>query len=151
MIAGGILLGVWGGTKRRIVSVMASTALAGAGVTLLAFVPSNGILLAMGLLLFIGLMMPILNGSVMALMQACVPPGMQGRVFALMSALAVGAIPVGLAIGGPVADAIGILPWFIVSGVPMIILGAGGFLVPSIMNIESPSDRPAQELQASEP
>jgi DHA3 family macrolide efflux protein-like MFS transporter len=145
MLVGGIALGIWGGTKRRIVTVMASTMLAGVAVTLLAFVPSNGILLAMGLLLFIGVMMPILNGSVMALMQACVPIGMQGRVFALLGALAMAAAPVGLAIGGPVADTIGILPWFLISGIPMALIGASSFLIPSIMNIENPANRPVEE------
>jgi DHA3 family macrolide efflux protein-like MFS transporter len=128
---------------------MASTMLAGVAVTLLAFVPSNGILLAMGLLLFIGVMMPILNGSVMALMQACVPIGMQGRVFALLGALAMAAAPVGLAIGGPVADMIGILPWFLISGIPMALIGASSFLIPSIMNIENPANRPVEETSES--
>jgi DHA3 family macrolide efflux protein-like MFS transporter len=149
MLVGGVALGIWGGTKRRIVTVMASTMLAGVAVTLLAFVPSNGILLAMGLLLFIGVMMPILNGSVMALMQACVPIGMQGRVFALLGALAMAAAPVGLAIGGPVADIIGILPWFIISGIPMALIGASSFLIPSIMNIENPANRPVEETSES--
>jgi DHA3 family macrolide efflux protein-like MFS transporter len=146
MLGGGILLTVWGGTKKRITTTMASTFLAGLGVTAVAFVPSNGLLLAMGLLLFVGLMMPILNGSIMALMQACVPPAMQGRVFALIGALAMSASPVGLAIGGPVADLIGILPWFIISGVPMAFIGAAAFLIPSIMNIESPSNRPKERV-----
>jgi DHA3 family macrolide efflux protein-like MFS transporter len=97
MVAGGIALGLWGGTRRKIITVMASCSLAGVGVTLLAFVPSNGILMAMGLLLFIGAMLPILNGAVMALMQSCVPPGMQGRVFALLGSLAMAAAPIGLA------------------------------------------------------
>ncbi len=145
MLAGGIILGIWGGTKKRIVTVMGSTLLAGIAITLLAFVPSNGILLAMGLLLFVGVMMPILNGSVMALMQACVPHGMQGRVFALLGALAMSAAPIGLAIAGPVADLVGILPWFLISGVPMALIGAGAFLIPSIMNIEDPSNRPIEE------
>jgi DHA3 family macrolide efflux protein-like MFS transporter len=149
MLVGGVALGIWGGTKRRIVTVMASTMLAGVAVTLLAFVPSNGILLAMGLLLFIGVMMPILNGSVMALMQACVPIGMQGRVFALLGALAMAAAPVGLAIGGPVADMIGILPWFLISGIPMALIGASSFLIPSIMNIENPANRPVEETSES--
>ncbi len=149
MVAGGIALGIWGGTKRRIVTVMASTMLAGVAVSLLAFVPANGIFLAMVLLLFVGIMMPILNGSVMALMQSCVPPGMQGRVFALLGAMAMAAAPVGLAIGGPVADLVGILPWFLISGIPMVLIGVGSFLIPSIMNIEDPANCPVVEGMAA--
>jgi DHA3 family macrolide efflux protein-like MFS transporter len=149
MLVGGIALGIWGGTKRRIVTVMASTTLAGVAIALIAFVPSNGIIIAMGLLLFVGVMMPILNGSVMALMQACVPIGMQGRVFALLGAIAMAATPIGLAIGGPIADLVGILPWFLISGIPMALIGAISFLIPSIMNIENPRNRPVEEIPGS--
>ena len=150
LISGGILLSVWGGTKRKIVSVMASTLLAGIGITLVAFVPQNGFLIVLGLLLFVGLMMPILNGSVMALMQACVPKGMQGRVFALMGALAMAAAPIGLAFGGPVADLIGIQSWFLIAGIPTALIGVTAFFLPSIMGIEDPRSRPAYEEEAIE-
>jgi DHA3 family macrolide efflux protein-like MFS transporter len=148
MVVGGIALSVWGGTKRRIITVMGTTALAGVGTALIAFVPSSGFLLVLGLLLFIGLMMPMLNGSIMALMQACVPKAMQGRVFALLGAMAMSATPVGLVIAGPVADVIGILPWFLIAGVPTAVIGVGSFLMPSIMRIENPEGRPAYEDRA---
>jgi len=146
MLLGGILLSLWGGTKRRIVTVMASTVLAGIGITLIAFVPSNGFLIALGLMLFVGLMLPILNGSVMAMMQACVPSGLQGRVFALLGALAMAASPIGLAIGGPLADSIGIQPLFLVAGVPTAVMGIIGFLLPSLMRVEEPDSRPRKEV-----
>ncbi len=142
MIVGGVALSIWGGTKRRIVTTMASTALAGVGTALIAFVPSSGFVLVLGLMLFIGLMMPLLNGSVMALMQACVPKTMQGRVFALVSAVVLSATPIGLAIAGPVADLVGILPWFLIAGAVIAVMGAVSFLIPSIMLIEDPEARP---------
>jgi DHA3 family macrolide efflux protein-like MFS transporter len=150
MVVGGIALSVWGGTKKRIITTMATTALAGVGTALIAFVPSNGFLLVLGLLLFIGLMMPMLNGSIMALMQACVPKAMQGRVFALIGAVAMSATPVGLAIAGPVADVIGILPWFLIAGVPTAVIGVASFFMPSIVNIESPAGRPTFEERPME-
>jgi DHA3 family macrolide efflux protein-like MFS transporter len=148
MLLGGVLLSVWGETKRRVVTVMASTLLAGIGITLIAFVPSNGFLIALGLMLFVGLMLPILNGSVNAMMQACVPAGLQGRVFALLGALAMAASPIGLAIGGPLADSIGIQPLFLVAGVPTATMGIIGFLLPSLMRVEEPDSRPSKDMLA---
>ncbi len=142
MIAGGILLSIWGGTRKKIVTIMASTILAGIGITLIAFVPQNGFIIVLGLLLFVGLMLPILNGTVMALMQSCVPKGMQGRVFALMGALAMAASPIGLAFGGPVADLFGIQLWFLIAGIPMALIGVAAFFMPNVMGIEEPNNRP---------
>jgi MFS transporter, DHA3 family, macrolide efflux protein len=150
LISGGLLLSVWGGTRKKIVTVMASTILAGIGITLIAFVPQSGFLMVLGLLLFVGLMLPMLNGSVMALMQACVPKSMQGRVFALMGALAMAASPIGLAFGGPVTDLIGIQPWFLIAGIPTALIGVTAFLLPSVMGIEDPRSRPDDEEEKSQ-
>lgn len=143
MISGGVLLSIWGGSRKKIVTVMGSTLLAGIGISLIAIVPQSGFLIVLGLLFFVGMMLPILNGTVMALLQASVPKGMQGRVFALMGALAMAAAPIGLAFGGPVADLIGIQPWFLIAGIPTAMIGVIAFLLPSVMSIEDPESRPA--------
>jgi MFS transporter, DHA3 family, macrolide efflux protein len=68
---------------------------------------------------------------------------MQGRVFALMGALAMAAAPIGLAFGGPVADMIGIQSWFLIAGIPTAMIGVIAFFLPSVMGIEDPESRPA--------
>ena len=150
MISGGIALSIWGGTKKKIVTVMSSTILAGVGISMIAFVPQNGFFLVLGLVLFIGLMMPILNGSLMALLQACVPKGMQGRVFALIGSISLAAAPIGLAFGGPIADSIGIQPWFLIAGIPTALIGVTAFFIPSVMGIEDPGSRPEYVEEAIE-
>jgi DHA3 family macrolide efflux protein-like MFS transporter len=135
-IAGGLLLGIWGGTKRRIVTVMAATALAGVGATLIGIVPSDGLLLLLALALFIGAMFSVLNGSIIAIIQSSVEPGMQGRILALISALAMSVTPIGLAFAGPLADVMGVQPWFIIAGVVTAVMGAVAFFIPSVMRIE---------------
>ncbi|HSV42044.1 MAG TPA: MFS transporter [Methanomassiliicoccales archaeon] len=137
MLLGGLALGIWGGTKRKIVTVMGSMALAGVGVALIGFVPSDGFIYVLILSLAVGMMFPILNGAVMAMIQATVPAGMQGRVLALLSSGAMAMSPIGLAIGGPVADSLGIQLWFIIAGTAMTVLGLAAFLMPSVMSIES--------------
>jgi len=46
-------------------------------------------------------------------MQATVAPEMQGRVFSLIQAGATAMTPIGLLIGGPVADRFGVQSWFL--------------------------------------
>jgi len=58
-------------------------------------------------------MQPITNGPIMAIMQATVAPEMQGRVFSLIQAGATAMTPIGLLIGGPVADRFGVQSWFL--------------------------------------
>jgi DHA3 family macrolide efflux protein-like MFS transporter len=142
MISGGIALSIWGGTKKKIVTVMSSTILAGVGISMIGIVPQNGFLLVLGLVLFVGLMMPILNGTIMALLQACVPKGMQGRVFSLIGSVSMAAAPIGLAFSGPIADSVGIQLWFLIAGIPTALIGVTAFFLPSVMSIEDPSSRP---------
>ena len=142
MIVGGLALTVWGGTKKKIVTVMSCAILAGTGITMLALVPVNGFLLVIGLLLFLGVMMPILNGSLISMLQTCIPKGMQGRVLALMGSISVAAAPVGMAFAGPIADAAGIQVWFLIAGIPTALIGLTAFFLPSVMRIEDPASQP---------
>jgi MFS transporter, DHA3 family, macrolide efflux protein len=142
MISGGIALGIWGGTKRKIVTVMSCIILAGVGLTMMALVPKNGFLIVLGLVLFVGVMMPMLNGSLNSLLQKCIPKGMQGRVFALMGSMSVSAAPIGMAFAGPIADSVGIQVWFLIAGIPTALIGVIAFLLPSVMGIEDPASQP---------
>jgi DHA3 family macrolide efflux protein-like MFS transporter len=91
-------------------------------ITALGIVPAELLLLAYGLSATIGLSLSLLNGSMMAMMQASVPFVMQGRVFALISAGATAMMPVGLLLAGPLADEFGVRIWYLVAGIPMIFL-----------------------------
>ena len=136
MILGGITLGVWGGFKRRIVTGLLALTLMGVGVTVLGLTPATAFTLALGAMFFGGFMNPIANGSLFATLQATVPPEMQGRVFTLAMSGSAAMSPLGLAIAGPVADALGVQIWFLIGGIATVIMGVGSFFVPAIMRIE---------------
>ncbi len=99
-------------------------------------VPAELILLAYGLSAAVGLSISLLNGSMMAMMQASVPFAMQGRVFALISAGATAMMPAGLLMAGPLADAFGVRIWYLVAGVPMIFITLAYTLSRSVIHIE---------------
>lgn len=136
VIIGGVLLGVWGGFKRRIVTAMFGIIGIGIGTLALGFIPPSGFTMAIAAMLFIGIVQPITNGSIMGLIQASVSPDMQGRVFTLVGSLAGGMAPIGLLIAGPLSDYLGIQTWFIIGGVVCVVMGIIGFMIPAVMNIE---------------
>jgi DHA3 family macrolide efflux protein-like MFS transporter len=85
----------------------------------------------------LGLMLPIINGSYGATLQAAVAPEMQGRVFAFILSAAMLVSPLALMIAGPFADAFGIQPWFLIAGISCTLMGIAGFFSRDVMRMES--------------
>ncbi len=102
-LVGGLLMGVWGGPKRRIHGVLAGWAASclvgvvifGIGQTTLIWIISSvvGTIFA-----------PVINGSNQAIWQSKVPPDLQGRVFAMRRLIAWFVLPLSNALAGPLAD-----------------------------------------------
>ncbi|MCJ7661109.1 MAG: MFS transporter [Anaerolineales bacterium] len=136
MIAGGALLGVWGGFSRKILTSMIGLMGMGAGTLILALAPSSAISLAVGGALLVGLMTPITMGPFFAVIQSNVEPDMQARVFSLLSSVGTGFTPLGLVIAGPFADRVGIQAWFLLGGILCIFMAVTGLFVPAVMNLE---------------
>jgi len=136
VVLGGLALSVWGGFRRQILTSLMGVVGAGLGVTLLGLTPGTALGLAVGAMLFVGLMMPLANGPLHAVVQAAVVPEMQGRVFASMGSLSGAMSPLGLSIAGPVADALGVRTWFLVGGGVTVIMGLVSFFIPAVIHIE---------------
>jgi len=136
VVVGGLILSAWGGFSRRILTSLMGLAGVGLGFLIAGIVPPSALLMAVGGMLLAGTMNPITNGPIMAIIQAWVEPGMQGRVFALVQSLATAAIPVGMLIAGPVADLLGVRVWYVVGGATCILLSVAAFFVPAIVHLE---------------
>jgi DHA3 family macrolide efflux protein-like MFS transporter len=135
-IAGGFILSMWGGFRRRTVTALLGLLGVGVGMAVFGLVPSSLFWLALIAMFFRTMMVPMIRGSVLAIFQTYVPPEMQGRVFTLLlSSISVMA-PLGLAIGGPVADALGVRAMFILAGLGCLMIAAVWALSPAIMNLE---------------
>jgi DHA3 family macrolide efflux protein-like MFS transporter len=151
MIAGGLLLGVWGGFKRKIVTSLTGLVALGLGALLIGLAPGWAFGLAIAGQVVLGMMNPLVNGPLFAILQDRIAPEMQGRVFTLVGSLAGLMAPLGLAIAGPVAERLGIQVWFWIGGICCILMGAGSFLIPAIMQLEDSSGRPeGPAVQASQ-
>lgn len=137
IVAGGLILGAWGGFKRRIITSMAGIIGLGAGVVVVGLAPASMFWVALAGMALVGVMNSFANGPLHAILQAVVPPDMQGRVMSLINTVAMGISPLSLIIAGPLADAIDIRFWYLLGGGLTLLMGLASFFVPAIMNVES--------------
>jgi DHA3 family macrolide efflux protein-like MFS transporter len=142
-IAGGIALGVWGGTRRRILTVLPALVGVGVGVAVLGLAPAYAPALAA--MLVVGLVAPFANGPIQAILQATIAADYQGRVFTLMGSIAGATAPLGLLLAAPIAEMVGVRAWYLAGGLACIAMGIAGFLLPSLMRIEQPPERAPEE------
>lgn len=134
-VVGGLALSIWGGFKNRLVTSMTFLMLMGLGVSLLGMIPGSDFYWAIAALALVGLANPLTNGPLMAVMQASVEPQKQGRVFSIIGAGASIATPIGLAIAGPLSDAVGVQVWFLAGGIVCILAAAFNLLNKQVINL----------------
>lgn len=155
VIAGGLILGAWGGFKRRILTSLVGLIGIGLGTIAIGLTPASAVWLAVAGMFVVGVMESLTNGPLFAVLQAVVAPDMQGRVLSLIGSLATAMTPVSLLVAGPVADALGVRVWYLVGGIACGLLGVIGFFIPAAVHIEDdanaqPAHRPDAPLaQAS--
>ncbi len=117
MLVGGLLLGLFGGFKKRINLITASIFMMGASLTISGLLPPNGFVLFVICCAFMGLSVPFYSGVQTALFQEKIKPEYLGRVFSLSGSMMSLAMPVGLILSGFFADRIGVNHWFLMSGI----------------------------------
>jgi DHA3 family macrolide efflux protein-like MFS transporter len=137
VIAGGLLLGAWGGFKKGMVNVLTGVAVAGIAVIALGFTSMSLFLLGVSACFIIGAGLTFANAPVIAIMQKVVSNDMQGRVFSLLGAISTAATPLGLAIAGPLADSLGINSLYFIAGIATLVLSITTLFIPSVMNLDA--------------
>jgi len=136
-ILGGVILGAWGGFKRKVVTAQIGLILMGLATMIVGLISSNLFWVALAANTASGLLLPIINGSYGATLQASITPEMQGRVFAFILSAASFVSPIALMIAGPFADAFGIQLWFLIAGVSCTMMGIAGFFSQEVMTMEN--------------
>lgn len=157
-IVGGVAIGVWGGTRPRMNTIMPSIIFAG---VLLAGIGMSQSAMSLAVTTFLFMVpLPVVNALFSSIMQAKVPPDIQGRVFAVLSQLSMLLTPIAALLVGPLADqvfepAVNASGWQLVaplvgttvgSGMGLIMFVGGCltavisvlmFSIPAIRNLES--------------
>jgi DHA3 family macrolide efflux protein-like MFS transporter len=137
MIVGGILLSVWGGFKRRVMTSMLGVIGLGLGGMTIGFAPASMFWMVLVGMAWMGFMNPMTNGPLFAIIQSSVKPEMQGRVMSLINSAASAMTPLSLAVAGPVSDFLGIRAWYIFGGMACFLMGIIALFIPAIMKVES--------------
>lgn len=127
-IVGGLLLGIWGGFRRRVWTVLMGILGIGAGMLIFGLIPANRYIISLIFMGMVGFMASISNGSFGPLLQTKVPPEVQGRVFMLLSSLTMAMMPIGLFLSAPIADHFGTQVSYIVGGSACLIIGLLGLM-----------------------
>ena len=135
-VLGGLVLGVWGGFKRKIITALLGLVLMGISTAVVGVVPAGSFLTGLIANSAAGFLLPVINGSFGATLQASIAPAMQGRVFAFILSAAMLVSPLALMVAGPFADAFGIQLWFQIAGASCVLMGVFGFFLPDVMQME---------------
>lgn len=160
MLIGSIVMSVWGGPKRRMLTIYACAVLIGLSMIIIGLRPSV-VLIAVGFFIFL-FNIPIASGSSRVIWQSKIAPDVQGRVFATRSMISGSMTPLAFLLAGPLADQIfnpmmlpggalantvigqvigvglgrGVGLIFSASGVLLLIVTAAAYLYPRMRNVE---------------
>lgn len=128
MIVGSGIIMAWGGGRRLALLMCVACVLVGALTIACGLLPQSAFPAFVALCALMAIPCSWFNAPTMTLAQRNVPEEKLGRVMGLMSAGFGLASPIGVALGGMLAEGIGIAPFFVVDGILCIALGAVMYL-----------------------
>ena len=135
MLAGGILLSIWGGFKNRILSIGLSILVMGVSIAVSGLLPSSAFPAFAVCCVAMGLTSPF-YGVQNALIQERIAPEYLGRVFAMLSSVISFAMPMGLLCSGIFAEQIGVEKWFLLCGIGIIAVSMLVFVLPVLRDFD---------------
>lgn len=120
MMVGGLLMSIWCGFKSRTRTLLFGLSLFGALAAGMGF--SKNFILYLSLMALYGVALTVVQTATTTLIQEKAEPSMQGRVFGLLGSMYSGFLPIGMAVFGPLADAIPLSYIMIGSGAALLAL-----------------------------
>jgi DHA3 family macrolide efflux protein-like MFS transporter len=150
MVVGGLILGTWGGFKKRVNTLLIGIFGLAIGILIVAFTPASMLQLALLGFLVGSSMNALSNGAFSAILQTLVAPEVLGRVFTVTMSMKAAVTPLSLAVGGPIADQFGIRTLYYIAGGAMLILSVIMWKSPVIMNLEEQGSAKFISSEASE-
>ncbi len=121
MTIGGILMGIWGGFKNHVKTLMTGMILF--GILAIGMGVSKSFLLYLILMLLYGIALTMVQTSTTTLLQEKAAPEMQGRVFGFFYAIYSAFLPFGMIVFGPLSDLLSMRWIMALSGIALIGLG----------------------------
>ncbi|MFA5612644.1 MAG: MFS transporter [Anaerolineaceae bacterium] len=148
-IFGGVLLGVWGGFRRKVITVLIGIFGISLGIMGIGLIPPSAYNSAIILSVLVGLMGSLANGSLGPLLQTKVPPEMQGRIFTILSSMVLGMMPIGLFLSAPIADHFGVQTAYLFGGILGVSMAIFGLMNKRLVTIDDqlPGGQPIEPLK----
>lgn len=129
MLLGGALLATWGGLKNRITMIVGSVFVF--GMLSIALGLSTVMWVFFAFMFLVGLAVPFFSTTSVTVLQERVEPERQGRVFGFVGIVMAVAMPLGMAVFGPLADRFSVESLLIAAGVLMLVVALVAVALPS--------------------
>ena len=129
MVAGGALMAIFGSKVDRLGMMVGTSVIFGVLAVVMGF--TTNLILFYSLFFLIGLAVPAFSTSSITLLQETVEPERQGRVFGFVGIVMAVAMPLGMAVLGPLADVVSVEILLIATGVATVLIAVIAVLLPA--------------------
>jgi MFS transporter, DHA3 family, macrolide efflux protein len=129
MVAGGALMAIFASKVNRLGMIVGTSIFF--GVTAIGLGFTTNLIVFYSLFFLIGLAVPAFSTSSMTLLQETVEPERQGRVFGFVGIVMAVAMPIGMAVLGPLADLVSVESLLIATGVITVVVAVVSILLPA--------------------
>jgi DHA3 family macrolide efflux protein-like MFS transporter len=129
MVAGGALMAIFASKMDRLGLMVGTSILFGVLAVVMGF--TTNLILFYSLFFLIGLAVPAFSTSSMTLLQETVEPERQGRVFGFVGIVMAVAMPLGMAVLGPLADIVSVEILLIATGALTVCVAVVAVLLPA--------------------
>ena len=129
MVAGGALMAIFASKMDRLGLMVGTSILFGVLAVVMGF--TTNLILFYALFFLIGLAVPAFSTSSMTLLQETVEPERQGRVFGFVGIVMAVAMPLGMAVLGPLADIVSVEILLIATGALTFLIAVVAVLLPA--------------------
>lgn len=128
MLLGGALIATWGGFRNRVTTIL--TATFAFGLLTVGLGLSTNLWVFYGFMFLVGLGVPLFSTPSMTVLQETVEPEVQGRVFGFVGIVMAVAMPLGMAVLGPLADTVSVEVLLVACGALMVLVALAAVTVP---------------------
>jgi DHA3 family macrolide efflux protein-like MFS transporter len=129
MVIGGALMALFAAKADRLGMIIGSSILFGLLAIGMGF--TTNLIIFFALFFVVGIAVPAFSTSAMTLLQETVEPERQGRVFGFVGIVMAVAMPLGMAVLGPLADVVSVELLLIVTGAATVIIAIVAILLPA--------------------
>ena len=129
MVAGGALMAIFASKVDRLGMMVGTSIIFGVLAVVMGF--TTNLILFYTLFFLIGLAVPAFSTSSMTLLQETVEPERQGRVFGFVGIVMAVAMPLGMAVLGPLADIVSVEILLIATGALTVVVAVVAIMLPA--------------------